>query len=364
MEKFYKRKNLPYSSAVRWSRLKLKWPLLVWLGAIFLAIYLYDNTGQFDILKGIVRVVDEDIAPLESGRISEISVRPGDVVKSGDVVARLDTSLIDLEIAMDQLQVERQFSRSVNRAEEAVLDAKFEWATDGAELEVLSSELARLDELLSRQLIESDVVSRLRAQEKALAQAVALYPQRVAFLEDKLSKSKILKSSVREWLGGNDSVLPDAFFDGEEELHPGIAKKRIGLLSERRKLYTLRSHLDGVVSQVGVIVGEVVDAGEVIVTVVSQSSNTIVGFLPESNAHTIKIGNTAYISRPFLQAGEVIEGEVIAIGPEIMGLPGRVSPIPGQTMRGRRLLIHPKENANFIPGESVDIHITSTVWVN
>ena len=58
--------------AVRWSRIKNQWPVVIWLLAIVAGIILYCHGGQFGGMSGVVEAVREEIAPLENARIKTI----------------------------------------------------------------------------------------------------------------------------------------------------------------------------------------------------------------------------------------------------------------------------------------------------
>ncbi len=73
MEKSYTRKPLPRHPAVWWSRMRFRWPFLIWVAAIALAIFFYSHGGQFGSLTGVVAVVREDVASLEPGRLVSLN---------------------------------------------------------------------------------------------------------------------------------------------------------------------------------------------------------------------------------------------------------------------------------------------------
>ena len=102
--------------------------------------------------------------------------------------------------------------------------------------------------------------------------------------------------------------------------------------------------------------GDVVQGGVSILTVVSKKPGQVVGFLPESNARHLAVGMKAYLTRT-IDGGPVVSAHIVALTPEILGLPNRVNPFPNQSFRGRRVILTPDEPNDFLPGESVSIEL-------
>ncbi|MBU0677004.1 MAG: HlyD family secretion protein, partial [Verrucomicrobia bacterium] len=132
--------------------------------------------------------------------------------------------------------------------------------------------------------------------------------------------------------------------------------ERFGLLQLKKDSFMLRASADGYISRVLHVQGEVIPAGESVVTVVVKGSTQIIGFLPEIQAHDISVGMKADILHPTRKLPP-LSATVTAMGPEILPLPGRVSPVPGQVVRGRRVILVPDEETDFLPGEAVSIQI-------
>ncbi len=121
-----------------------------------------------------------------------------------------------------------------------------------------------------------------------------------------------------------------------------------------RELYTLRATRDSVVSRIYVREGDVVRAGSDIVRLVSETSNRIEGFLPETHVAEIVSGQKM---RVLARNGrKKYIAKVLSISPEIQTLPGRASPLVGQQIRGRRVLFEILDTDHgMLPGEAVKI---------
>ena len=329
--------------AVWWNRVKNRWPAAVWLLAIVVAVFFYFHGGQFGGMSGVVEAVREEIAPLENARLKTIDVVMGQRVRKGDMLATLDMTMLETQIALDKLQVEI----AVSRAETDLRDLKIREAESAGELDVLNIEVARLDELLAQHLIDAETVSRLRARQQALTRSAIFYPNTIQAIEDELVR-------LREW-----QARVNAQFNKETG---DLGMEAAGEETKKGEVSFLRANSDGTISEIFYHPGSVVPAGMPIMSVVKDGPQQVIGFLSEINARSISLGMTAYL-KSLSGQGPVVRARVIALLPDIATLPNRVSPFPTQTYRGRRVVLEPVEPSHFLPGESVSIELQRT-WLS
>ena len=140
----YAQAKLPRHPAVWWSRTKIKWPFLVWLIAVVLAIFFYFHGARFGSMTGVVDTMSEDIAPAEDARLLAVLVAPGQTVRPGDVVAVMDTNLISAEIALQQALYD-EASQAIDFYQIDMLDADLEMleTARAAESELQEQRLAQ-----------------------------------------------------------------------------------------------------------------------------------------------------------------------------------------------------------------------------
>lgn len=199
-----------------------------------------------------------------------------------------------------------QIDVSLLAAEKAVLEA--EAAAQQKELAAITEEANRLETLLRQGLLrEQDVVS-LRVKQKTLQAA-------------------------------SDSSEMDT---------------KIHLLAMRIENCTLRAQAAGSVSRIYHSTGNIVQGGDPVLSVVMDGKPSVVGFLSEYNARDVSPGMRAYLV-PVSGHGAVFRATVVALTPEVFSLPGRVSPVPSQQSRGRRVVFEPEPGCNLLPGEEVQI---------
>lgn len=379
-ENKFKRPSLHNHPKALISRLLRGWTLLVWLAACILAVCLYSTSFQFGEMIGVVETIAEPVAPLETARLLSLGVMIGHRVKAGDVVAKMDTSLLDARMAVDEakiveaeetiagyqqsmLQLVRQGEMTIKDAEAALEVCKIQQVRDTAELEELTKEQKRRDDLLAKKLISEVEASVLRPQIAAMEHAIAASPALIKVQERRLEEVNKEKEDMKVWLRvGKDDDISKVISHKMETRNAVFGSSR-ELRKIRREECNLKAVRGGVVSMIMQKPGDVVQAGQPILRLVSEKSDTVVGFLPEIHLADLKAGQKTVVWRT-TGRGIKINATVESIAPEVMALPARVSPIRGQPLRGRRVILKLEGVHDFIPGETVQISNAESSWAN
>ena len=354
-------------------RILKSWPLFIWLTAIAFCVYLFIGSSRLSGIQGVVETVAEPVAPLETARLLNLHVAVGNRVAAGDLLATMDTSLFDARAALDESQLieaestvqsyQQSILEFVNDFESAIKDAMFELETerqaqqrDQAVLAVLRVELDRLEELRRRNLIGEQELARLRPEIAALEATVAAYPGLIAIHERRLQAALDDRAAMRSLLMAEGQTELDVL-STIRDMREATADV-VRLIRERRFLqrqdYELRAHRNGVISAIFHAAGVVVSAGDPVLRLVVEKPERVIGFLPEIYLGDMTPGQKVWVWRQSSDP-EPLAGIVQSISPEIQGLPGRVSPIRGQTLRGRRLIVQVTDPHSLVPGESVRV---------
>src|SRR3546814_3045450 len=106
--------------------------------------------------NGRIEAVEIDVAPKTPGRIEDILVREGDFVRSGQILARMDTAVLQVQFREAEAQLQRarisvetaQSRVRQRQAEKAAAEAVV--AQRAAEREATRRRLARSEELATR----------------------------------------------------------------------------------------------------------------------------------------------------------------------------------------------------------------------
>lgn len=364
-------KSTPHTTKYKrpwWKAGKNWWPLCVFAVISVLALFFYNKGGKYRVMSGIAERVTETVAPIESARIESVHVKVGDKVQAGDIIAQLDTSIIDaesavlkekiiqsrLEAPLAQLTLERQFATTLENAQQALREAEMQFDLAKVEHGAVKEEVERLEPLLKQRLIDVATLAEQKAREKVLGEQLRLAPKHLASLRQDVDRATKQQVAAQQRLKSMKETIHATTEDNEEALK---------LLKVRREGYTLRAHQEGTVAEINRNAGDVVDTGVAIATILIDGPSRIVGFLPESNLSEIEIGTPAkvYPSVSIQQTG-VIPARISQISPAVYSLPERVSPIRGQVVRGRRITFTLDENHKLVPGETVSIEIQSSFF--
>jgi HlyD family secretion protein len=365
-------------------RLLNSWPFFVWLAGIALVVVLFEHTGTVNSFNGVVETVEEPIAPLETARVLQINAREGQRVNAGDILAKMDTTLIDARIAIEQAEIaeaagslhdyQQRLLEFVRDFEDSVQDAAFDlenqaWnqRRDEAELAALHGIYEDFKVLRDQNLIGERELANIRPRIVALEQTVNAYSSIIALHSNRLVNAHEDRSEMQRMLlssAGQESASDDI----HESLLAAIIERSeatkaiFETINERRNLqldnYILRAARDGIVSRVFHRPGDVVQAGDAVLRVVEEKPQRVIGFLPEVYLGEINAGDEMRIWE-MSRASVSYPSTVLAIAPEVRALPGRVSPIRDQGVRGRNVIMQINGEHHLVPGQTVRITLES-----
>ena len=328
--------------ALWWSRLWWRWPLLVWLALALLALWLYDHGGEYIRINGMVEVISESVGPLESGYLKSVYVLPGDEVEAGQVVAEMDTTYIEQQIALlgESLRARtaedvRQFMSANQRVDEELRTLKLDLAEARSECKVFKAELEQRQSLVDEGFASEEDLLELKARIAVLEERMRMYPDFITALEQQGEQLVQLRSDV---LGSSQ--------EGTEAM-----KGQLQLLEQRRQRYYLRAGQPGIVAEVRRQPGEVVETGERVIEIITRQSPRILAFMDEADTRPIAVGDIIEVEPAI--GGLRLEAEVVAISPNVLTLPDRASPIPNRIVRGRRIELMPLEGVDLAPCSSI-----------
>ena len=359
-------------------RLLRSWPFAIWLAAGIAFLAFDAGQGQFGGMTGVVETIEEPVAPLQAARLKEICVTVGQHVKAGDLIARMDTALIDAQIAIDRasateqtnavsqyqegiLQLASRLDQSLHDAEVQLENAKQQRQRDTAELAALKVELARREPLLAQRLISEQELGMLRPQIATLEKAVAAYPEVIRTREDLLQSVRQQRTELDKWLRAPAGDSVSGAIAQKTRLRADLLKATLDHSLAQKEACTLRAARDSVVSRIASLPGDVVAAGTPVAILVAERSSRVIGFLPEQFVARTPSGMRVLVWRQS-GWGRRFRAVITNVSPEIRGLPVRVSPFGAQPLRGRRVVIDIEEDHDLLPGETVrvreeDVHM-------
>lgn len=254
--------------------------ILVTLGVAWSAWQQYRaNTDEVTIATGNGRIeaVEIDIAAKTPGRVSEILVREGDFVTVGQVVARIDTEVLQAQ--------QRAAEADLQRAKSAV-------ATAQSQVAQRQSEKATAEAVVTQREVELNQAKREAARAEALAAKNFISRQAV---EDRVSMAKSADAALRAaraQVRAADAAIENArsqIVGAESAVH--AAQANIERIQADISDGELKAPRDGRVQYRVAQIGEVVSAGGRVLNLLDLSDVYMTFFLPTAQVGRVPIGS-------------------------------------------------------------------------
>lgn len=231
--------------------------------------------------NGRLEAVQVDIAPKYAGRVSSIAADEGDLVTAGQLLATMDTS--ELSAQLDRAEAETAL------AEESLAEAKAQVVQRQSELRLAEQELARAKTLVDRGHISRSVYDQ-RQSTRDVAQAVlGAARAKVATAEKQIAAAEAETRRIQSQIDDSTLTTP----------------------TEGRVLYRLAEP------------GEVVGAGEALLTLLDLEDVYMEIFLPADDAARLALGAEARIVLDVLPDYS-IPARVTFVSPEAQFTPKQV----------------------------------------
>jgi len=226
--------------------------------------------------NGRIEAVEIDVSAKSPGRIKEILVGEGDFVKTGDVLARMDTAQLEAQRRQAEAQIRRArigvdtantliVQREAERTAAAAVVTQREAERDAAERTLKRSEQLAASNTVSQQVLDND-----RAAERSAAAAVAA-------AEAQLAASAAAINAARAQVVDAGAAVDSA-------------QAAIESIDAEINDATLRSPRDGRVQYRVAEPGEVLGGGGRVLNLVDLGDVYMTFFLPTAQAGRVAIG--------------------------------------------------------------------------
>ena len=191
----------------------------VWLACVAAALWLYYGLGGPAAAVAITETESYKVSPSQLGRLTSVEVTEGQVVTAGQVIARLDTDMLEKQVSVAQaeirhaasevkatevsletmhLQMERNFEGELEAVQVELEAAQAAQARDAAALKTILEELRRAQDLLQRGLDRADRVTSLEFSRAGFGETVRSWPARLAAIE---ARRRAAAARLTEWQG-------------------------------------------------------------------------------------------------------------------------------------------------------------------
>jgi HlyD family secretion protein len=300
-------------------------------------------------LSGRIEGDDSAVAAKTAGKILEVTVREGDSVSAGQVIARLDDAQVrakedqaraalanaqaKAQAARDQIQVlQEQLRQNQLQTGQATTDAEGRVRQAQADLAVSEADLTQQQAALRLAEFNRDAYTRLAktgavSQQQGLQAEVQADQQAavVAAAQRKVESSRGALTTAQANLEnpkirGSQSVGTERQI-AEQESQVAAAKAetdqaqaQLAQAQADRSDLTVVAPFSGTVLTRAAEPGEVIQAGTAIVTLLDLSKVYLRGFVPEGEIGKVKVGQPAHV---FLDSNpnQPLDGSVLRVDP-------------------------------------------------
>jgi HlyD family secretion protein len=301
-------------------------------------------------LSGRIEGDDSAVAPKTSGKILEVTVREGDTVTAGQVIARLDDAQVraredsaravladaqaKMQGARDQITVlQEQLHQNQLQTGQSTMDAEGRIRQAQADLTAAQADLVQQQATLRLAEFNRDAYSRLAktgaaSQQQGLqaevqadqqAAAVAAAQRRVESSRGALTTAQANMDNPK--IRGAQVSSTEAQIAQQQstiaatKAETAQAQAQLAQAEADRADLTVHAPFSGTVLTRAAEPGEVLQAGTAIVTLLDLSKVYLRGFIPEGEIGKVKIGQPAHI---FLDSNsnQALDGSVLRIDPQ------------------------------------------------
>jgi membrane fusion protein (multidrug efflux system) len=266
------------------------------------------------------------ITPQVAGTVLAIQADDTDMVKAGQVLIKLDAA--DAQVALDQAQAQlAQTVREVRTlfANNAGLNSQIQ--VRQADVSKAQSDVARAQDDVKRRepLLATGAVGK---EEFNHAQT------QLASARSALTAAESALAAAREQLASNQSLTEGTSVEQHPNVARAAARVREAYLAFKR--VTLVAPVDGYVARRSVQVGQRVQAGAPLMTVVSLDQPWVDANFKESQLRRVRIGQPATLTADVYGQKVVYHGKVSGLG---AGTGAAFSLLPAQNATGNWIKI-------------------------
>lgn len=369
---------------LRMHRLRRRTPLLVWVAVLIVTGLLYQRQEAGHGVTAFAAEVRRDVAAESAGRLEHLAVKLNQKVAAGQIVATFDRghlllqlqearaelqrlvnelgrqkALWEIEAAghrTDQLTNLRRFAGDAAGAHVEYLTALAALGEDRIKLQGLEITLGRTRQLAAEELTAAAMLDADRVACEALAEKVA---KQETAVETMFESHRQADARYRELLGNSTVAVP-----GNElvllPLESAIRTQEIRIEAVNLALAdcALRAPGDGLVVEILRRPGEVVAAGQPVLSIVDARSTELVAYLPENRIHDVQPGDVVSI-RGAADPRHSHLCRVASRGSAVQQLPLRAAPTSAVPTWGLAVSIELPGSLSVMPGESFAVTFKS-----
>ncbi len=356
--------------------------VLIWLLAIGGAVFIFQHKARKYQFIGLARGLEYRISSESGGKIESLVVDLFDDVNAGEIIAKLDDSLLEAQmrtarasIAHLQAQLEAarlnlatdgrtrltdwqsklaDFEAKEEKYRVDALNLKVAIETDRIEEQRLALDLERTRKLLDLQVGSQEDYDEIRLRHERIGKQIAENTLLAARIDKDCKDAAARRAEFAKQLP--ESVAEDRLL---APFHAAIQKQEMEMdeLRIRREEVVLRAPVAGRITQVLCQAGQAVRPGEPIAVLSERLATQVIGYAKESGPLPIRENMTVEISRSS-QPLTVASAVITRMGAGIEPVPERLWRDPRRPEYGRSFVVSASAPLSLTPGEVILIRLT------
>jgi len=353
-------------------------PLAVWLVAVVAVVVMLGRQATVIQAPGLVQGRRVPVSPVEAGVLASLDVVLLQEVRQGQVLARLDEKRLRAEAAVVAAEIEavrrelaleiasrqqgeasdrRRFAADVEAARLHVLEILAELEPDRVTLADLERDVASYRELLAGEMVSVREFERVQAEHDALASRV----QEQAHLLDRARED--LAQAEQRWrqytARHGEQAGEDAAQAADRVLSARVSalETQLDAVLVRGQDLVLTAPFDGVVTQILASRGQVVQPGDVVVTVAESRPAQVVAWLDENAVRRLERRGDLQATLIHQLDGRQLRATcpVARIGSTVETMPPELWLAPDRPRQGRPVVLSVPAGVELVPGERVTV---------
>ena len=365
----------------RWRRFRARWlPQLVFLfGAIAVGL-LWRQHGEFANAIGEVEAVRVDVAAATDGQLMPLSPQAWtvfDSVKAGQLVADLNTlhnelaglkkqiAATETKLKFDQADFGLEREREAMRLSWQIEQLRLEGLDRDVKLAMDEVEIQRLDAKLDvlKPLIKGGYSSELEAIDAtALRDAAVVRVKSARVARAEVAEQFELAKERFDSMASIEQPEVDTILDsvlGPVRASLATQQSKIDALSLRVEQLEIRAPIAGTITEIHAWPGQVIQAGQPILTVAANHGRFIVSYAEEDSEIQPRVGDVVSV-HPVSGGRQKLEATVSKVGPQVQRIPEHQLADRSVKQWGVPLLIELPDGLDAKPGELVRLTFQRT----
>ena len=318
--------------------------ILALIGLFLLTSNLQQSTNYF---YGITENQEQSVSFQDPVVVTDIKVIEGQIVEKGSIL--LTAQRDELGAEQDNFHSQLDVITARQSEQQAKLNAEIKVLQAQRKAEIAQIN-AQIRQLQSKNALNKKLFENITGAAPANTVGADVVKQELNGLRNtRKSVNRSFEAKI------NSLRMQIKASKGPVLVQKELIKKRLDEVNRQAKELTIRANFSGRIGSINIKPGEKIPAFQSILTVHGLYPKTAKGYILETVANDVHVGQTLWISSSNGHKTEIIKGEVESLGNRIVEYPDRLKKNQAIKSWGREVNIRLPVNNTLLLGEKVQI---------